>query len=82
MMSAGYTSPYHNSLLSSPISYQPSLPSISVERFVSYQCSLCDDDDDDDELDNLYSAIILDSREYYTSRVLTTAAKKFETSVS
>ena len=41
-----------------------------------------DDDDDDDELNNLYSAITLDSREYYTSRALTTAEKKFETSVS
>ena len=40
------------------------------------------DDDDDDELNNLYSAITLDSREYYTSRSLTTTEKKFETSIS
>ena len=40
------------------------------------------DDDDDDELDNLYSAITLESRAYYTSRALTTEEKKFETSVS
>ena len=38
--------------------------------------------DDDDELDNLYSAITLESREYYTSMALTTAKKKFETSMS
>ena len=39
-------------------------------------------DGDDDELDNLYCAITLESREYYTSRARTTAEKKFETSVS
>ena len=38
--------------------------------------------DDDDEFDNLFSAITLESRDYYTSRALTTAEKKFEISVS
>ena len=33
---------------------------------------------DDDELDNLYSAITLESREYYTSRALTTAERNLK----
>ena len=56
-----------------------------MQRFANEtQCLtvFIDDDDDDDELDNLYSAITLKSSEYYISRVLITAEKKFETSVS
>ena len=51
-------------------------------KVVSHVCAIALTVSDDDELANLYSAIKLEGREYYTSRALTTAEKKFETSVS